>query len=159
MKSKQNRVEKLSRYTSSKESPGYQLWQVSMRWRSLIEKTLKPMDLTHPQFVVLATTGWLTRHGDTISQVEISKAASLDPNTISQILRSLEAKKLITRKHSLNEKSKSPLLTQFGFEKLSQALPAVEEADAAFFDRLNKQETEEFLDIVQKLIIENRRQS
>lgn len=145
-------MEKLSLYEVPEESPGYLLWNVSIQWRSKIEETLKNFDLTHPQFVVLATTSWLTRKNEKIAQVDISRSAGLDPNTTSQILRGLEAKKLIKRIRSLNERSKSPMLTALGFEKLTKALPAVEKTDKIFFDLLSDRESKELIKVFQTLI-------
>ncbi len=127
-------------YAGPEESPGYLLWRVNALWKSSIEKVLKTLDLTHPQFVVLATTGWLTQDGIHTNQITISQTAGLDPNTTSQILRSLEKKKLIERIHSIDERAKSPMLTAKGKEILSQAMPAVEKADAIFFNVLPSKE-------------------
>ena len=113
------------------------MWKVSLKWRALIEEVLKPLGLTHPQFVVLATTGWLTRNNNLVSQIDICRASGFDPNTLSQILRGLEAKELLKRVRSLNERSKSPQLTILGSELLNKALPTVEQADTRFFDLLN----------------------
>ena len=77
----------LSIHETPDRSPGFLLWHISTAWRNSIERLLKPMGLTHPQFVVLATLGWLTRNGDRVTQAAIGKMAGLDPNTISQILR------------------------------------------------------------------------
>jgi DNA-binding MarR family transcriptional regulator len=88
---------KISVFQAPEDSPGYLLWRVSTQWRREIEVALKPFDLTHPQFVILATTGWLTKQGAKVSQIEIGQQAGLDPNTTSQILRGLEAKALIAR--------------------------------------------------------------
>lgn len=123
----------ISVHPSAEESPGFLLWRVSTLWRRAIEAVLKPLGLTHPQFVVLATTGWLTRTGEKVSQVEIGKQAALDPNTTSQILRGLQAKGLIERSHTTNERCKYPTLTSMGIESLAKAMRAVESADAAFF--------------------------
>lgn len=133
--------DKISVHSSAEESPGFLLWQVSTLWRRAIEEVLKPLDLTHPQFVVLATTGWLTREGKRVSQAEIGREAALDPNTTSQILRSLEGKGWIERSRVVDERSKHPILTSIGAEKLSQALPAVEGADAAFFASIDVKES------------------
>src|SRR5579872_3338014 len=121
-------IEKITLFKSPEESPGFLLWHISLSWRSCIEDTLNHFDLTHPQFVVLATTAWLTRKSEHISQIDISKSAGLDPNTTSQILRGLEVKSFIKRTRSLNERSKNPVLTEVGLDVLSKALPAVERA-------------------------------
>ena len=123
----------ISIHPSAEESPGFLLRRVSTLWRKAIEAVLKPLGLTHPQFVILATTGWLTRMGKKASQVEIGIQAALDPNTTSQILRGLQAKGLIERSHTVDERSKYPILTTAGVESLSKAMPAVGNADAAFF--------------------------
>lgn len=128
---------KLSSHGTPEESPGFLLWSVSIRWRRVIEKVLQPLELTHPQFVVLATTGWLTRGEDRVTQADIGRLAGLDPNTTSQVLRGLEAKGLIDRSRSSDERSKRPVLTAMGAQRLAKALPAVEQADAKFFSSLD----------------------
>jgi DNA-binding MarR family transcriptional regulator len=143
---------RVSVYAKPEESPGFLLWCVSMQWRRSIEDVLKPIGLTHPQFVVLATIGWLTRKGAIVSQAEIGRMVELDPNTISQIVRGLEVKNLIERTRSIDERGKNPTLTTKGSEILAQALPAVEQADAAFFDPLHVEESCELLKIFQKLV-------
>lgn len=133
--------DKVSAHHTPEESPGYLLWWVSTRWRRAIENVLKPLKLTHPQFVVLAVNGWLTRAGEQVSQAEIARNAGLDPNTTSQILRSLETKGLIERPRSTDERSKYPTLTVKGRQLLVKALPAVEREDAKFFAGLDLKKT------------------
>ena len=99
----------------------------------------------------MATLGWLTKDGKNVSQIDISKMARIDPNTASQILRGLDAKKFIIRKHSINEKNKNPMITHQGAETLSKALPAVEKADATFFSTLNTTESQALLKLFHKL--------
>lgn len=125
--------DEISIHPSAEESPGFLLWRVSTLWRKTIEAVLKPLGLTHPQFVVLATTAWLTRSGKRASQAEIGRQAALDPNTTSQILRGLQAKGLIERSHNSDERSKYPILTITGVDSLAKAILAVESADTAFF--------------------------
>jgi DNA-binding MarR family transcriptional regulator len=141
----------ISVHEGPEKSPGFLLWHISTTWRAAIEAVLKPLDLTHPQFVVLATLGWLTRNGDRVSQAAIGSMAGLDPNTTSQIIRGLEAKKLVKRVAAADVRSKNPLLTSSGSAKLTTALPAVEQADAAFFQQLTEQETTKILILFQKL--------
>lgn len=131
----------ISVYSSAEESPGFLLWRASTLWRRAIETVLKPLGLTHPQFVILATTAWLTRNGEHASQAAIGRQAALDPNTTSQILRGLQEKGLIERSKRENERSKCPRLTTAGAKCLSEAMPAVEGADEAFFASINIQES------------------
>ncbi|MBP6870303.1 MarR family transcriptional regulator [Candidatus Babeliales bacterium] len=152
MKNNSIDFQKISLYKTAEDSPGYLLLKVSLEWRSMIEDALKQFDLTHPQFIILATAAWLTQGHEKISQIDISRTVGLDPNTTSQILRGLEKKKLIKRTRSLNERSKSPILTTIGLDVLTQALPAVEATDQFFFDRLNESEMAQFMYVFKKLM-------
>lgn len=122
----------VSQFKTAEESPGFLFWRVSTSWRRAIEAALKPLGLTHPQFVVLATIGYLTQGSKSVTQREIGGHAGLDANTTSQILKGLSLKGLIERK-AIDERSKSSLLTKSGGEVLAKALPLVEGADNRFF--------------------------
>lgn len=142
---------KISIHKGPKQSPGFLLWHISTSWRSSVETVLKTFGLTHPQFVVLATTGWLTRSGDPINQATIGKMAGLDPNTNSQILKGLEKKELIKRIQSVDGRAKNVTLTAKGSEMLNHALPTVEQADIEFFKTLKKNEIISLTSLFQKL--------
>lgn len=144
--------QKISLYAKPEDSPGYLLLKVTSYWRNLIEQALQQFDLTHPQFIALATTAWLTQRNEKVSQIDVSRTTGFDPNTTSQILRALEAKKLIKRTRSLNERSKNPVLTLLGTEILTQALPAVESTDQFFFDRLNEYEMAQCMSVFTQLM-------
>ena len=144
----------ISVYEGPKQSPGFLLWHISTSWRSSIETVLKNFGLTHPQFVILATTGWLTRNGDFTTQVAIGKMAGLDPNTTSQIIKGLEQKELIKRDKSSDGRAKNVFLTSYGTTTLGRAVPAVEKTDGNFFSILTEQEVSNLLWIFQKLIPE-----
>lgn len=133
---------KISKFTGPEDSPGYLLWRVSTKWRRVIEEALKPLGLTHPQFVVLATVGWLTRNHENTTQVAVSRQAGLDPNTTSQVLKGLQTKGLIQRVQTTDDRSKHPTLTQKGNEILSKAMPVVEAKDTQFFEILHAKESQ-----------------
>lgn len=145
-------IKHLSLYETPDESPGYLLWRVSVRWRSAIERALKPFHLTHPQFVILATLHWLTKDGAVVNQAEVGYFAGLDPNTTSQIIRGLEAKCLINRVALQDERSKNPILTEQGKNVLVQALPTVEKIDAQFFELLKNTELNELKGLFKQLM-------
>lgn len=150
---KRKDIRHITMYDTPEESPGYLLWRVSTRWRSAVEKTLKSFDLTHPQFVILATLSWLTKDGNTINQVAIGCMAGLDPNTTSQIIRKLEEKQYITRiPSSTDERSKNVMATQRGRDILARALPTVEQVDKTFFAILKENELQDMKNIFQKLM-------
>lgn len=119
------------------ESPGFLLWQVTNSWQRLMRATLDPLGLTHVQFVLLASTAWLTRTGDEITQIELAAHARTDPMMTSQVVRALEGKGLLRRKpHSRDKRANRVELTSAGYALVQVAVPAVEGADAAFFAQL-----------------------
>lgn len=148
---KEVNFKKISVHGTPDLSPGFLLWHISTSWRSSIEGVLKPLGLTHPQFVVLATLGWLTRKGERVTQAAIGKMAGLDPNTTSQIIKGLEKKEWITREQSPDGRAKNPVLTPKGRKVLTRSLPAVEGADEKFFHVLTKKETESVMRLFHKL--------
>jgi DNA-binding MarR family transcriptional regulator len=128
-----------SRFTRPEDSTGYLLWQVTHAWQRQLEQALAALDLTHLQFVLLAGIGWLTRNGDLLTQVELAAFCQIDVMQISQVVRKLEAKKLIRRTiHPTDTRAKVLVLTPIGQTKLQAALPLVEQLDAAYFAACNQ---------------------
>ena len=85
----------ISQFEDSEQSPGFLLWKTQLIWRRQVEKALATYQLTQPQFVIMASIGYLTARGNIISQVELATHTLMDINTTSQILRTLEKKNLI----------------------------------------------------------------
>ena len=58
---------------------------------------LRPLGLTHVQFVLLASTWWLTDVAhETVTQRRVAEHAGTDATMTSQVLRALEARGLVT---------------------------------------------------------------
>ncbi len=99
---------------------------------------LAPHDLTHVQFVLLASLWWLADHGDEPpTQRELAEQAGTDTMMTSQVLRKLEARRLVTR--ALDERdtrARRLALTASGARVLAGALADVEAADAGVFAAL-----------------------
>jgi DNA-binding MarR family transcriptional regulator len=81
---------------SADASPGLLLWQVSNRWQAAQRAALRPFDLTHVQFVLLASLTWLDNEGP-VTQKRLAEHAATDPMMTSQVLRALEERGLIRR--------------------------------------------------------------
>ncbi|TGK04935.1 MarR family transcriptional regulator [Leptospira semungkisensis] len=129
--------DKVSRYEKSEESPGFLLWQVTNLWQRGIRKVLEPLGLTHAQFVLLTVTHWLEIHGEETTQIRIADQAKTDPMTTSQVLRTLEGKKLVKRTaHDTDTRAKIVLTTSEGQKILKQAIQNVEDFDEEFFTAL-----------------------
>ena len=115
--------------------------RVYNKWHSMIKKELKKMNLTHPQFVVLASLAYLSQNGNEVTQVMISKLSGIDVMTISQILSLLEKNDFVKRKeHSKDTRAKAVILSKKGEEVLQKAVPLVEQIDEIFFEKLNTDE-------------------
>ena len=91
---------------------------------------------------------------NTVNQADIGRAAALDPNTISQIIRGLEKKGLVQRAQNIDARSKMPMLTDAGIAVIHKALPAIEKADAQFFAVLTDSEYHEAIVLFQKLMVQ-----
>src|SRR5262249_15030206 len=53
-----------SRFTTPEQSPGFLLWRATLAWQRRMRSVLTPHDLTHVQFVLLASLWWLEDHDD-----------------------------------------------------------------------------------------------
>ena len=115
--------------------------RVYNKWHSMIKKELKKMNLTHPQFVVLASLAYLSQNSNEVTQVMISKLSGIDVMTVSQILNLLEKNDFVKRKeHSRDTRAKAVILNKKGEEILQKAVPLVEQIDEIFFEKLDTDE-------------------
>jgi DNA-binding MarR family transcriptional regulator len=143
----------ISHFESPEQSPGFLLWQVSTGWRRQIETVLATVGLTHPQFVLLASLGWLTQNAVDVTQAELARHSNTDITMTSQILRVLEKRGYIERHQKEgNEKSKFPRVTPKGALLIERAIPLVESVDRDFFKNLGRNNMEKCVEILQKLI-------
>ena len=117
------------------ESPGLLLWRVTLRWKREIVAALGPLDLTHAQFVLLASAWWLGSHRSELpTQRAVAEQAATDPMMTSQVLRTLERRGLITREPDPDDgRSRRIAVTEAGAELAPRAIAVVEGVDAAFF--------------------------
>jgi DNA-binding MarR family transcriptional regulator len=116
------------------DSPGFLLWHVTLRWQRDIAAALAPLDLTHVQFVLLATAWWLNSHGERPNQLSLARRAGTDVKMTSQVLLKLEAKGLLEREvDAADTRAKRLRVTDRGARLAKRAVAAVEKVDAAFF--------------------------
>ncbi len=117
------------------ESPGFLLWRTTLRWQRLVTSALRPFNLTHVQFVLLAGTWWLTRvAGETPNQRRLAEHAGTDAMMTSQVVRALEAKSLVIRSPDPKDsRAQCVAVTDEGASLARHAMSAVEAADEEFF--------------------------
>lgn len=121
------------------DSPGFMLWRLTTEWQRLQRQALKAIGLTHPQFVVLACTLWVTSQSKKIAtQKIVSEMTSIDKMTLSDLVNTLITKKLLARsEHPQDKRSYSLRLTKRGKDVTLKAVPIVEGIDKNFFSREN----------------------
>jgi len=127
-----------SEFHDADHSPGLLLWQVTNAWQAAQRAALRPFDLTHVQFVLLATLAW---HQDDqpLTQRHLAQNARADPMMTSQVLRSLEAKGLVERQpHPTDARARALTATPAGLDLANAANQAVEGVDRDHFAALGK---------------------
>ena len=107
----------ISKYKDdSEKSTGLLFMRVYNKWHLMIKKELKKINLTHPQFVVLASLAYLSQNENEVTQVMISKLSEIDT------------------------RAKVVILNKKGEEILKTAVPLIEKIDELFFGKLNSHE-------------------
>ncbi|MFG6200097.1 MarR family winged helix-turn-helix transcriptional regulator [Nonomuraea sp. JJY05] len=116
------------------DSPGLLLWRTTLRWQRAIAAALAPFELTHVQFVLLASTEWLNRHGELPNQLAVATFADTDVKMTSQVVRKLEEKGLLVREPDpADSRARLLRVTDQGAGLARRAVEEVERADAEFF--------------------------
>ena len=118
------------------DSPGFLLWHATLGWQRGLVAALKPLGLTHVQFVLLACVWWLNDAGGgaSPSQRRVADQAGTDPMMASQVLRALEARGLVTRfTDPADARVRRLDVTPQGSKLAREAIRLVEAADETFF--------------------------
>jgi DNA-binding MarR family transcriptional regulator len=116
------------------ESPGFLLWHATLRWQREVAAVLAPLDLTHVQFVLLASTWWLNGQDERPNQATLAAHAGTDVKMTSQVIRSLERKGLVEREvDPADTRARRIRVTRRGARLAPRAIAIVEKVDADFF--------------------------
>jgi DNA-binding MarR family transcriptional regulator len=78
-------------------SPGFWLQRAAETYLRELDARLRPLDLTHTQFQLLASAGWLGRDGAAPTQQQVAEFAGADRMMTSKVLGTLEARGLLIR--------------------------------------------------------------
>lgn len=134
-----------------RESPGLLLWRATLSWQRQMTSTLKPLGLTHVQFVLLASTWWLNHvAGESPTQRRIADHANTDPMMTSQVLRTLTTKGFLTRTPDpTDSRAIRVAVTPSGAALAKRAVNLVEETDKAFFKSVPDDKT--LMDVLRAL--------
>ena len=127
-----------TRYEGPAASPGFALWRVATVWQRAVRAALVEVDLTHAQFVLLTSAAWLEAaagaQGEPVTQATIAAQAGTDAVMTSEVLRTLERKRLVRRTpHPGDARARCIAVTPAGRRLVRRAVPLVEAVDEAFF--------------------------
>ena len=131
------------------DSVGLQFWNLYTKWNTAIAISLKPLGLTHTQFVILAAILWCEKEQTSPSQTKISVLTSIDKMTLSKALKKLVENKLVVKGKALHDSRIFVLnLSETGKDLTLQAISIVEEIDDKVFGSLGTAKKEKFLSLV-----------
>lgn len=134
------------------DSPGFLLWQTTMIWQRQIKKALEPYEISHPQFVIMATLMWFEAHKYDTTQILIVNWSKLDKMTVSKSLRSLAAMGYVNRmEHHTDTRAKNVSLTKEGKAMVRKLVPIVEKIDSQFFGKASSKEQKSLIGVLQKI--------
>lgn len=143
-----------SLFKRPENSPGFLLWKLTNEWQRRLRQALAEFELTHVQFVFLASLKWLSaQKKEPVTQSQLAELSQIDKMVVSETAQKLLKKRLITRKgHKLDKRSYALELTARGHQLVDEALPAVETIDLQFF-RENQDQFENLYELVSKNVL------
>ncbi|MFD3500779.1 MarR family winged helix-turn-helix transcriptional regulator [Streptomyces sp. NPDC058676] len=108
-------------------TPGYLVWRLANKWRTAVDQALAPLDLTHAQYVLLASLSGMERSGRQPSQRELADYTGLEALYVSKLARSLEAAELVRRTRDAEDtRVVRVALTDEGLKAVRPAIDAVQ---------------------------------
>jgi DNA-binding MarR family transcriptional regulator len=117
------------------DSVGYRLKLALHAWTRQLDAALRPLGVTHVQFIALVTIEIFREREETPSQVRIAETTKFDVMMISKILRRLESRGYIERNpHPDDPRANALHLTPAGRELVRAGSRVVRAAHTGFFD-------------------------
>jgi len=133
-------------------SPGFLLWQTTMIWQRQIKKALEIHEISHAQFVIIATLLWFEAHNYDTTQTLIINWSKLDKMTVSKSLKKLVIMGLVNRiEHEADTRAKKVSLTKEGKKLVHKVVPIIAKIDENFFGKASNLEQKNLINILSKL--------
>ena len=120
------------------EQLGYLLTQASFLKQRITNAALKELDITYMQFIILAGIFELGDDGELVTQQVISTKRRLDKAMVSNVVKTLIEKELITRDtHPIDKRAYILKLTKQGAEKAAEGKMIAHNIDKEFFSGID----------------------
>jgi len=130
---------------------GYLLTQVSFLKQRIVNAALKELDITYIQFIILAGTLELGDNGWIVTQQTISTERRLDKAMVSNVVKALIEKGMMTRHiHPVDKRAYMLSLTDVGKEKALRGKEIAFRIDQSFFAGIDQKKFLESLMILIK---------
>ncbi|WP_166351265.1 MarR family winged helix-turn-helix transcriptional regulator [Phytoactinopolyspora limicola] len=108
--------------TATWPSIGYLVWRLSIKWRTELDRTLEPFDLTSARYALMASLHGLSQSGGLPTQRELADFSGLEPMFVSKLARALEQAGLIARQTKADDpRARELTLTTNGQAVLDEA--------------------------------------
>ncbi len=136
-----------SRYAKDVFSPGLLFWRAYQLWQRKIKQALEIYGITQVQYAIMAAIGYHTPTQKHITQQFVAEQLSMDKMMVSDVVKLLKEKKLLTKKaHPDDGRAFTLDLTREAKNILKKAVIAVESADEEYFSAIKKSDQSAFLE-------------
>lgn len=132
---------------------GFLLWQVNNYWQREFKKSFDETGLTHGQLLMLFSIFWRESIMKEVTQKDLSDKSGIDPMTTSTILRTLQKKKLITRKtNKKDSRTRLISLSDEGRVIVQKSMEKIKILNNSFFSPLKSHQKQFLQDLVTLLM-------
>lgn len=108
------------------DAVGFLLWRTLLVYQQRVEQTLDIVGLTHLQFAVLATAGWLSLSRAEVSQRDIVRQSGIKEAQLSLMIKALRTKELLVQEPGERDpRVRAIRLTERGARSLESAIPLI----------------------------------
>lgn len=120
----------------------YVLGRLSKVVQRLLEKTLKPYNLTLPEYTVLT----VLRRTSGLNNAQLARRAYIRPQSMHEVLSALESRGLISRTESTaNRRVRTAILTDLGKSLVESAENDASSIEEDLLSALNEEERTAFM--------------
>lgn len=120
-------------FKKAEDSPGFMLWKASNLLQRIHAQGLSGLNITPTQFSVMTCLVYLNQDG-TVTPSRIVAHAGIDKMMVSDLIKTLEKKKLLKREKNLSDgRSFFIVPTALGIKTTNSAVLKIEAIDTLFF--------------------------
>jgi MarR family transcriptional regulator, organic hydroperoxide resistance regulator len=131
------------------QSIGLQFWSVYSKWQLSVIACLKPLNITHTQFVVLTAILWLEEQHQIVTQASVVAITGIDKMTLSKSLKNLVFQGFVVKSKNESDSRSFILRLSYDGELLTKkALFLIEKLDEEFFGIIGQKKENDFRELL-----------